>query len=37
VVEGLTKNYSSFVAVANLNFAVHHGECFGNFRNEIDF
>jgi ABC-type uncharacterized transport system ATPase subunit len=29
VVENLCKSYGSLAAVANLNFGVHHGECFG--------
>jgi hypothetical protein len=31
VVEGLRKTFKDFVAVQNLNFGVHHGECFGKF------
>lgn len=29
VVENLCKSYGSLAAVANLNFGVHYGECFG--------
>ena len=29
VVANLCKNYGNFAAVSNLNFGVHHGECFG--------
>lgn len=36
VIEDLCKSYGSLAAVANLNFGVHHGECFGKVMISIE-